>query len=196
MIPRLYGERFVGMVEADGQAVKVSALAIDETQVVVMSLVGSDVSCGVIAATLFKGDMVRFEPADGSTMSALSLTRHAGNMRQFEAKLPNTAEKQLVLLSNHAHLAHLLTLREVPACTYVLAQAGEQPARETIAGHLKAIRIPFLMEWIDRVWEWGVADNAIIPLPGAGISAWRLSTEKAVWERLYQNHIEAVQREV
>src|SRR5713101_504191 len=54
---------FVGTLQADGQQVRVSALACDEERVVVLSLVGFDTSIGVVLSRLWSSTAVPFAPA-------------------------------------------------------------------------------------------------------------------------------------
>ena len=54
---------FVGVLEADGQQVKVAALACDGPTLVMLSLVGYDTSIGVMLGRLWGGTKVEFQPA-------------------------------------------------------------------------------------------------------------------------------------
>ncbi len=54
---------FVGHLEADGQQVKVAAIACDGEAVVLLSLVGYDTSIGVMLGRLWGGTKVEFLPA-------------------------------------------------------------------------------------------------------------------------------------
>src|SRR5438445_10218050 len=54
---------FVGTLQADGQQVRVSALACDEERVVTLSLVGFDTSIGVVLSRLWRSTAVPFAPA-------------------------------------------------------------------------------------------------------------------------------------
>src|SRR5437588_11771540 len=56
-------DNFVGTIQADGQQVRVAALACDETRVVVLSLVGFDTSIGVVFSRLWSSIAVSFTPA-------------------------------------------------------------------------------------------------------------------------------------
>src|SRR2546421_3786589 len=55
---------FVGTMQADGQQVRVAALACDETRVVALSLIGFDTSIGVVFSRLWSSTAVPFTPAD------------------------------------------------------------------------------------------------------------------------------------
>src|SRR5690349_18122732 len=54
---------FVGTLSADGQQVRVAALASDGNHIVALSLVGFDTSIGVMLARLWSSTPVPFEPA-------------------------------------------------------------------------------------------------------------------------------------
>src|SRR2546421_10419988 len=56
-------EGFVGTMQADGQNVRVAALACDETRVVALSLGGFDTSIGVVFSRLWSSTAVPFAPA-------------------------------------------------------------------------------------------------------------------------------------
>src|SRR2546421_12872028 len=56
-------EGFVGTMQADGQNVRVAALACDEARVVALSLVGFDTSIGVVFSRLWSSTTVPFAPA-------------------------------------------------------------------------------------------------------------------------------------
>lgn len=54
---------FVGVLEADGQQVKVAAIVCDGERVIMLSLVGYDTSVGVMLGRLWGGTNVAFRPA-------------------------------------------------------------------------------------------------------------------------------------
>src|SRR5260221_3633535 len=54
---------FVGSLQADGQQVRVAALACDAERVIALSLVGFDTSIGVVLARLWSSTVVPFAPA-------------------------------------------------------------------------------------------------------------------------------------
>jgi len=58
-----HSDGFVGTLEADGQQVKVAALACDGERVIMLSLVGYDTSIGVMLGRLWGGTKVEFQPA-------------------------------------------------------------------------------------------------------------------------------------
>src|SRR5258708_19723150 len=54
---------FVGSLQADGQQVRVAALACDDERVIALSLVGFDTSIGVVLSRLWSSTAVPFAPA-------------------------------------------------------------------------------------------------------------------------------------
>src|SRR5258708_13071906 len=54
---------FVGSLQADGQQVRVAALACDDERIIALSLVGFDTSIGVVLARLWSSTAVPFVPA-------------------------------------------------------------------------------------------------------------------------------------
>src|SRR5947208_12520128 len=54
---------FIGSLQADGQQVRVAALACDDERVIALSLVGFDTSIGVVLARLWSSTTVPFAPA-------------------------------------------------------------------------------------------------------------------------------------
>jgi hypothetical protein len=75
---------FVGRLEADGQQVKVAALACDGEVVVLLSLVGYDTSIGVMLGRLWGGTKVEFLPASSwadEWHGPVFLRRAAGSYR-------------------------------------------------------------------------------------------------------------------
>src|SRR5260221_13436601 len=54
---------FVGSLQADGQQVRVAALACDAERVIALSLVGFDTSIGVVLARVWSSTVVPFAPA-------------------------------------------------------------------------------------------------------------------------------------
>src|SRR5215471_18213238 len=54
---------FVGTLQADGQQVRVAALACDDERMIAISLVGFDTSIGVVLARFWSSTAVAFTPA-------------------------------------------------------------------------------------------------------------------------------------
>jgi acylphosphatase len=116
---RPFDGRFHGTVAADGQTVRVAALAANHDDGLVMvSLVGYDTSVSAALAKIWKGDAVGFLPSQEDKWTGVtSLKRMAEvNYRQFAAPLVGTREKHLVALPYTAHIADGIAIPpEIPA---------------------------------------------------------------------------------
>jgi hypothetical protein len=98
---------FVGSMQADGQQVRVAALACDDERVIALSLVGFDTSIGVVLARLWSSTAVPFEPAT-TLKEAWSgpgqLKRSIERYKQCVAHLEGTREVHALALLRTAHL--------------------------------------------------------------------------------------------
>src|SRR5258708_119809 len=86
-------EGFVGALSADGQQVRVAALACDEERVVALSLVGFDTSIGVVLSRLWSSMAVPFAPASdrqGEWSGPEQLKRRCQRYKQCVAHLDGT----------------------------------------------------------------------------------------------------------
>jgi hypothetical protein len=98
---------FVGTLLADGQQVRVAALACDETRVVALSLVGFDTSIGVVLARLWSSTAVPFTPAatwQDEWRGPEQLQRGGERYKQCVAHLDGTREVHALALVRTAHL--------------------------------------------------------------------------------------------
>jgi hypothetical protein len=98
---------FVGTMQADGQQVRVAALACDETRVVALSLVGFDTSIGVVFSRLWSSTAVPFTPADSwqeEWRGPEQLQRSGERYKQCVAHLEGTREVHALALVRTAHL--------------------------------------------------------------------------------------------
>jgi len=98
---------FVGTMQADGQQVRVAALACDETRVVALSLVGFDTSIGVVFSRLWSSTAVPFTPADNwqdEWTGPEKLARSGERYKQCVAHLEGTREVHALALVRTAHL--------------------------------------------------------------------------------------------
>ena len=98
---------FVGTLQADGQQVRVAALACDDERVIALSLVGFDTSIGVVLARLWSSTAVPFAPT--SSMQANwngpeLLKRSSEHYKQSMAHLEGTREVHALALLRSAHL--------------------------------------------------------------------------------------------
>ena len=99
---------FIGTLQADGQQVKVAALACDEERVVALSLVGFDTSIGVVLARLWSSTAVPFEPATNwqeAWQGPAQLKRSSERYKQCVAHLEGTREVHALALLRTAHLS-------------------------------------------------------------------------------------------
>lgn len=98
---------FVGTMQADGQQVRVAALACDGDHLVALSLIGFDTSVGVVLSRLWSSTAVPFTPA--STWQAEwqgpeQLKRGGERYKQCVARLEGTREVHALALVRTAHL--------------------------------------------------------------------------------------------
>src|SRR5947207_10850776 len=100
-------EGFVGTMQADGQQVRVAALACDEARVVALSLVGFDTSIGVVFSRLWSSTTVPFAPAFNwleEWHGPEQLQRGGERYKQCVAHLEGTREVHALALLRTAHL--------------------------------------------------------------------------------------------
>ena len=119
---------FVGSLQADGQQVRVAALACDDERVVALSLVGFDTSIGVVLSRLWSSTAVPFAPAtdwQGEWQGPEQLKRSGERYKQCVAHLEGTREVHALALLRTAHLTEgILHPPDLP-------QMGEQPSAAT-----------------------------------------------------------------
>jgi len=118
---------FVGRLEADGQQVRVAALACDTEQVIALSLVGFDTSIGVVLARLWSLTSVPFAPAtawQAEWRGPERLKRSSERYKQCIAHLEGTREVHALALLRTAHLTEgilhppdLPEMQEQPSAT-------------------------------------------------------------------------------
>src|SRR5438309_5249994 len=124
---------FVGSLQADGQQVRVAALASDDEPVIALSLVGFDTSIGVVLARLWSSTAVPFEPAttlQEEWSGPGLLKRRSERYKQCVAHLEGTREVHALALLRTAHLTegilHPPDLPEMGEQTSSLAKVQEQ----------------------------------------------------------------------
>ena len=133
---------FVGIMQADGQQVRVAALACDETRVVALSLVGFDTSIGVVFSRLWSSTAVPFAPAfnwQDEWHGPEQLQRSGERYKQCVAHLEGTREVHALALVRTAHLTegilHPPDLPEMQKPSDAPEQEQEQvPSRSLPAG--------------------------------------------------------------
>jgi hypothetical protein len=92
---------FVGTLQADGQQVRVAALACDYERMIALSLVGFDTSIGVVLARLWSSTAVSFEPAttlQEEWSGPGQLKRSSERYKQCVAHLEGTREVHALAL--------------------------------------------------------------------------------------------------
>jgi hypothetical protein len=102
-----HSDGFIGTLQADGQLVRVAALACDDERVVALSLVGFDTSIGVVLARLWSSTAVPFEPATNwqeAWQGPAQLKRSSERYKQCVAHLEGTREVHALALLRTAHL--------------------------------------------------------------------------------------------
>lgn len=98
---------FVGTLTADGQEVKVAALACDGERIVVLSLVGFDTSIGMVLARLWSSTSVPFQPAaarQDDWNGPEQLKRSGERYKQCVAHLEGTREVHALAFLRTTHL--------------------------------------------------------------------------------------------
>src|SRR5437660_11572760 len=120
---------FVGSLQADGQQVRVAALACDDERVIALSLVGFDTSIGVVLARLWSSTAVPFEPATTlreEWSGPGQLKRSSERYKQCVAHLEGTREVHALALLRTAHLTEgILHPPDLP-------DMGEQSSATTV----------------------------------------------------------------
>ena len=144
---------FVGTIEADGQQVRVAALACDETRVVVLSLVGFDTSIGVVFSRLWSSTAVPFTPADNwhdEGRGPEQLQRSGERYKQCVAHLEGTREVHALALVRTAHLTEgILHPPDLPEM-HEPSDAPEQEQEEAPSRSLKASKQAKPPVWVPR----------------------------------------------
>jgi hypothetical protein len=218
---RPFGASFAGVIEADGQAPRVAALATTiRGEVVLLSLVGFSTSAAAALARLHAGKGLAFRSAPEVEWRAPhTLARLKTAYKQYQAPLSGTREKHLLSLSRQADigwgLLHPPTVlpvapqeaaatgettrqrpptptRQEPTPRYLLGNAEEPtPARAAFLGHLRALRVIHLSTWADALWAAGLEQRLVLPLPAVGVRAWELSGDLARWSALLTQGVQA-----
>ncbi len=130
-------DSFVGTLLADGQQVRVAALACDEGRVVALSVVGFDTSIGVVLARLWSSTAVPFTPAatwQEEWRGPDQLQRGSERYKQCVAHLDGTREVHALALVRTAHLTEgILHPPELPEMNEADEASATSAAAETKA---------------------------------------------------------------
>jgi hypothetical protein len=190
---------FVGSLQADGQQVRVAALACYDERVITLSLVGFDTSIGVVLARLWSSTAVPFEPATREVHAlALLRTAHLTEGILHPPDLPEMGEQSSVMTVDQEREPAPSSKQQKPPLwvpRYVLGNWDEPgPHRQSFLGHLYALRVLFLHrhmdhpewseQWAEALWKRGLASELIIPIAAIGMHAWRLSGDLMSWSTL------------
>src|SRR6266516_5936696 len=149
-VRHFHPDGFVGSLQADGQQVRVAALACDDERMIALSLVGFDTSIGVVLARLWRSTAVPFEPAialQEEWSGPGQLKRSSERYKQCVAHLEGTREVHALALLRTAHLTEgilhppdLPEMREQPS-----AVTAEQ--EQAVAPSPKQVKPPV---WVPR----------------------------------------------
>ncbi len=202
---------FVGTVEQDGQVVKVAAIAFDDGQVALMSLVGRDTSVSAVMAQIWKKKEAVFQPSSEVTWDCEQqvFKRLDDNYKQFACTLPGLKMVHAIAIPLGAHIAEGILntphmgnhprhehIRVPQVMTrYVLGNIGEEtPHALSFLGHLRAMRVVLLyrddahpqrlVEWASELWQRGRSRQLIVPLPALGVRVWKILPDVYQWNAL------------
>ncbi|SRR5579884_1097396 len=143
---------FVGTMQADGQQVRVAALACDETRVVALSLVGFDTSIGVVFSRLWSSTAVSFALASNwleEWTGPEQLTRSGERYKQCVAHLEGTREVHALALVRTAHLTEgILHPPDLPE----MQKSSEVPEQEQEAQTPPSRSLPPAKQAKPPVW--------------------------------------------
>src|SRR6516225_8585181 len=124
---------FIGTLQADGQQVRVAALACDDERVIALSLVGFDTSIGVVLARLWSSTAVPFEPATNwqeAWQGTTQLKRSSERYKQCVAHLEGTREVHALAVLRSAHLTEgILHPPDLPEMRAQSSSESEQQER-------------------------------------------------------------------
>jgi hypothetical protein len=122
---------FIGTLQADGQQVRVAALACDDERVIALSLVGFDTSIGVVLARLWSSTAVPFEPATNwqeAWQGTTQLKRSSERYKQCVAHLEGTREVHALAVLRSAHLTE--GILHPPDLPEMRAQSSSESAQQ------------------------------------------------------------------
>jgi hypothetical protein len=129
---------FVGTLQADGQLVRVAALACDDERIIALSLVGFDTSIGVVLARLWSSTAVPFASSlslQEAWQGPEQLKRSSERYKQCVAHLEGTREVHALALLRSAHLTEgilhppdLPEMREQPSSVHAQQERTAAPS--------------------------------------------------------------------
>ena len=202
---------FVGTVEQDGQVVHVAAIAFDDGNVALMSLVGRDTSVSAVMAQIWKKKEAVFQPTPGIEWEGeyQVFKRLDDHYKQFATQLPGLKMLHAIAIPLGANIAegilnapHMVKdarhedIRVPKVETrYVLGNVQEEtPNALSVLGHLRAMRVVLLYQddahperlvtWASELWQRGVSRQLIVPLPALGVHVWKITPDVYQWNAL------------
>jgi len=161
-----HSDGFVGHLEADGQQVKVAAIACDGERVVMLSLVGYDTSVGVMLGRLWGGTKVEFHPAFAwadEWRGTAQVQRAGGSYRTVGGELSGVREVHVLALLRAASIREGILnppeLPEPPKPEAAEKTGDEQDASPAPAepepGNAKPAPPPWVTRYILGNWHEG-----------------------------------------
>ncbi|GCE46289.1 hypothetical protein EI42_03106 [Thermosporothrix hazakensis] len=201
----------IGEIEADGQCVLVTALAINQAnEVIFLSLVGRDTSSSAVLAQLWQGKQLPLSvrkphlwPPSPHVQRCKELT-----YTSITSTLPTSKMVHTITMPHTGHiqegLLHPPTTvsppphhaeHRVPVSKERFLFANwdeEEPHSSSFFGHLHAMRIVVLYRgeaelrehWAAELWRRGLRRSLILPCPSLGIRAWRIEPDVLAWNAL------------
>jgi hypothetical protein len=148
---------FVGSLQADGQQVRVAALACDDEGMIAISLVGFDTSIGVVLARFWSSTAVAFTPANAWQeiwQGPAHLKRCSERYKQCIAHLEGTREVHALALVRTAHLTEgILHPPDVPEMREHQASESTQQAQTTAPAPTQAKPPVWVPRYILGNWD-------------------------------------------
>jgi hypothetical protein len=202
---------FVGTMEQDGQVVKVAAIAFDDGQVALMSLVGRNTSVSAVLAQIWKKKEAVFQPVEGAAWDCTQqvFKRLDDHYKQFATHLPGLKMLHAIAIPIGAHIAegilnaphmgkhprheHMRVPQAMPR--YVLGNLQEEtPHALSVLGHLRAMWVVLLyrddthperlVTWASELWQHGCSRQLIVPLSALGVHMWKMLPDVYQWNTL------------
>src|SRR5260370_40596344 len=145
---------FAGSLQADGQQVRVAALACDAEGMIALSLVGFDASIGVVLSRLWGSTAVPFAPApdwQGEWQGPEQLKRSGERYKQCVAPLEGTREVHALALLRTAHLTEgILHPPDLPEMRAQSEAASPEQERELMHVPAPPSSQPTPPVWVPR----------------------------------------------
>jgi hypothetical protein len=185
----------VGQVSAKGMLAKAAAVAADQDNIVLLSLVGYDAVLAALATRVGRKDPIQFTPAEGLQWKTLILrrTEHSSYTRAVtDLKTGSGRDKHLLLWPFSADIGDMRHAPAVPnmeklaesnaGTRYIFANAeDEQPALATFVGLMGSFALPVDHWWAQELWDTATGCGLVEPIDALGIKAWRVHGKHSQW---------------